>query len=108
MQALHHLPSGNPPLMTERFFVIDALYIGVPMILLISKSGDSRDVDAHPGIDSEFAEVDSDAGPGPGRETRFISTKKLASRVRALLLQAVGLEDFSFSVKRSLRLEYNT
>ena len=71
--------------------------MGVPMISLLRKSGDSRDVDAHTGIDSEFADVDSDAGPGPGgRETRSISTEKLASRVGASLLRAVGLEDLVY------------
>jgi protein O-GlcNAc transferase len=76
------------------FRYIDALYMGVPMISLLRKSGDSCDVDVHSGIVSEFADVDSDAGTGPGRrETRSISTEKLASRVGASLLRAVGLDD---------------
>jgi hypothetical protein len=67
--------------------------MGVPMISLLRKSGDGKDVDVHSGLDLEFADVDSDSSTSPRLEMRSISTRKLASRVGASLLCAVGLED---------------
>jgi hypothetical protein len=67
--------------------------MGVPMISLLRKSGDGKDVDVHSGLDSEFADVDSDVSTSSRLEMRSISTRKLASRVGASLLGAVDLED---------------
>jgi hypothetical protein len=84
--------SSNPPFMTKKI-LLDALYMGVPMISLLRKSDDSNDVDVYSGLDLEFADVDSGACTSSGQEMRSIATEKLSSRVGASLLKAVGLED---------------
>ena len=71
--------------------------MGMPMVLLLHKYGDSCDADVHSGIVSDFVDVDSDAGTGPRQQDmRSISMEKLASRVGALLLRAVGLDDLVY------------
>ena len=75
-------------------FSLDALYMGVPMISLLRRSGDGKDVDVHSGLESDFADVDTDSSTDISRlEMRSISTRKLASRVGASLLGAIGLGD---------------
>mmetsp|Transcript_40758 Transcript_40758/g.85386 ORF Transcript_40758/g.85386 Transcript_40758/m.85386 type:complete len:489 (-) Transcript_40758:256-1722(-) len=78
----------------------DALYMGVPMISLLrpSEQTDGRDT-ADSKLDLEFAaDVDSSNNArrpsdyGQHEEgSRFIATKKLASRVGASLLAAIGI-----------------
>jgi hypothetical protein len=62
----------------------------VPMISLLHKS------EEYSRLGLECADVDSDASTGSGGEMRSIATEKLASRVGASLLRAVGLKDLIF------------
>ena len=75
----------------------DALYMGVPMISLLRKLPDADDDDDKC---NSFADVDmrvgNDFSEGKSSLARLISTEKLASRVGASLLEAVGLGDLVF------------
>ena len=62
---------------------LDALYMGVPMISLLRRDDSS-------GLES--AAADGDTSNTNNIETRSITTDKLASRVGASLLNAIGLD----------------
>jgi len=66
---------------------LDALYMGVPMISLLLRDDSSE---------LEPAAADGDTSNANNIETRSISTDKLASRVGASLLNAIGLDDLIY------------
>jgi len=75
----------------------DALYMGVPMISLLRKLEQNDHVAADSKLNLESADVNSDFNDlNFGREMRSIATDKLASRVGASLLEAVGLDDLIY------------
>ena len=79
----------------------DALYMGVPMITLMRETeprGSNGDDSSRLVLD-DFADVDSSntSGNKSNIEMRDIATNKLASRVGASLLNAVGLDDLIYN-----------
>ena len=81
----------------DLFFGIDALYMGVPMISLLRKLEQHGDDAADSRLDLESADIDdSDVNLDSGHEIRSIATEKLASRVGASLLEAIGLDDLIY------------
>ena len=74
----------------------DALYMGVPMISLLHNFDNNYDGNVDVGdskLDLDSADIDSDVNREFEYEFRSIATDKLASRVGASLLKAVGLDD---------------
>ena len=85
----------DTPVYNAHTLVCDALYMGVPMLSLLRNVSDVSITR----LDSKHrADVDLGASIsiGPSRDTQSITTNKLASRVGASLLLAVGLDDLVY------------
>lgn len=76
------------------YSLVYALYMGVPMISLLRQFEQHGDDAVDSKLDLESA--DSDANLDSGHEMRSIATEKLASRVGASLLEAIGLDDLIY------------
>ena len=84
-------------LMMHFLLLVDALYMGVPMISLLRKLEQNDDVAIDSKLNLQSADINSDITDlNFGREMRSIATDKLASRVGASLLEAVGLDDLIY------------
>jgi len=74
--------------LTMTLIILDALYMGVPMISLLRDDKDSSGLES--AADVDLSNINNNI------EMRSITTDKLASRVGASLLNAIGLNDLIY------------
>ena len=87
--ALFQIPSD--------VFFADALYLGVPMLSLLRSDEGNYNANVEAGWILESADAEPSVDVGYRQDTRSIATNKLASRVGASLLYAVGLDELVIS-----------